>query len=94
MWHVVAATCAVKDQGSVGSCWAFSTCGALEGAWFLATKQLQSLSPEFLVDCDNKDCGVFGGWPYLAFEVRERPCTAFCVSCVCALVVLPGARRR
>ena len=60
------------SQGSVGSCWAFSACGVLEGAWFLATHNLTSLGPEFLVDCDDKDCGVFGGWPYLALEVRDH----------------------
>ncbi len=59
------------DQGSVGSCWAFSTVGNLEGVWYLATKKLTSLSAEFLVDCDDKDCGVFGGWPYLAMEYIE-----------------------
>ena len=79
------------SQGSVGSCWAFSACGVLEGAWFLATHNLTSLGPEFLVDCDDKDCGVFGGWPYLALEVRDHCFVCvffFSVSCHC----LCGAR--
>lgn len=66
----------VKDQGSVGSCWAFSTVGNIEGQWALSGHSLVSLSAELLVDCDastdpnnmNADCGVFGGWPYLAYQ--------------------------
>lgn len=64
----------VKDQGTVGSCWAFSTVGNVEGQWALAGHDLIDLSPEFLVDCDGTtdgnhgDCSVFGGWPYLAYQ--------------------------
>lgn len=64
----------VKDQGTVGSCWAFSTIGNIEGQWALAGNTLTDLSPEFLVDCDgthdetHADCSVFGGWPYLAYD--------------------------
>jgi cathepsin F len=65
----------VKDQGSVGSCWAFSTIGNVEGQWALAGNNLIDLSAEYLVDCDGSsdydqghaDCSVFGGWPYLAY---------------------------
>jgi cathepsin F len=64
----------VKNQGSVGSCWAFSTIENVEGQWALAGNPLTELSPEFLVDCDGSvdgnhaDCSVFGGWPYLAYQ--------------------------
>ncbi|PVD37087.1 hypothetical protein C0Q70_04080 [Pomacea canaliculata] len=66
----------VKDQGSAGSCWAFSTIGNLEGQWAMQGKPLTNLSVEQVVDCDSNkdpargraDCGVFGGWPYLAYQ--------------------------
>jgi len=75
-WRKLGAVTPVKDQGSVGSCWTFSTTGNVEGVNFLATKNLVSLSEEQIVDCDSTidpfnnhaDCGVFGGWPYLAMQ--------------------------
>jgi cathepsin F len=73
-WRDHGAVTEVQDQGMVGSCWAFSTIGSVEGQWYLDKKELVDLSEEYLVDCDGEsdgkhaDCGVFGGWPYLAFE--------------------------
>ena len=62
-WRDEGAVTPVKDQGTVGSCWAFSTVGNLEGQHFIGSNTSEQLSEEFLVDCDDKDCGVFGGWP-------------------------------
>lgn len=67
-WRDHGAVTPVKDQGTAGTCWAFSTTGSIEGQWFLAGNTLTSLSEEYLVDCDHNDCGVYGGWPYLAYD--------------------------
>ena len=51
-WREKGVVTSVKDQGSVGSCWAFSTVGNVEGQWALTGNDIISLSAEQLVDCD------------------------------------------
>ena len=51
----------VKDQGSCGSCWAFSTMGNLEGLYALEKGVVKTFSEQQLVDCDTLDSGCNGG---------------------------------
>ena len=56
------------DQDRCGGCWAFSTASLLESTLLIAGKDVEHLSPQQFIDCDNskynvlyKDAGCNGG---------------------------------
>jgi cathepsin F len=81
-WRTHGAVSPVKNQGALGSCWAFSSVGVVEGQMAIrrGAAAMRSLSVEQLIECSAQtgidsvtgethgDCGEFGGWPYLAYE--------------------------
>lgn len=63
-WRTVAGAglTPIRNQGSCGSCWAFSTVGALESALMVKMSSSSDFSEQFLVSCNNNNWSCNGGW--------------------------------
>lgn len=69
-WVVAGKVTLIKDQGSCGSCWAFSAVAALESGVLIAGQPQQLFSEQQLVDCARSfgNQGCQGGWMDNAFK--------------------------
>jgi len=73
-WRDSGCVTGVKDQGSCGSCWAFSSTGALEAASCIFESNVELLSEQQLVDCSwgQSNMGCSGGWYYWAYDYLSQ----------------------
>lgn len=67
-WNDTGLLSPVKDQGSCGSCWAFSTTSALETFMRINGITVDRLSEQELIDCSDENYGCDGGLMHLAFD--------------------------
>ena len=71
-WVAKGAVNKVQNQGQCGSCWAFGTIGAVEGAHFVKHGELLKFSEQELVDCCHESCyGCSGGFQNHALHWLE-----------------------
>lgn len=74
-WRTKGVVTSVKQQGSCGSCFSFSSTGALEGIYAITNNNLVSFSEQQIVDCDNgltKSHGCNGGLMTQVFQFIEK----------------------
>jgi len=60
-WRNHGAVTGVKDQGTCGCCWAFSTAAIIEGAYAIKYGQAIQFSEQQLLSCDSSNNGCNGG---------------------------------
>jgi len=72
-WRQMNYVSPVKDQGYCGSCWSFSSTGALEGQYAKKYGEMVILSQQFLVDCAwNGNYGCDGGMQNQAYQYIQE----------------------
>lgn len=67
-WTDKGAVSPVENQGVCGSCWAYSTAGAVESAYFLKTGTMTPLSKQQMVSCIRTCQGCSGCYIDRAFN--------------------------
>lgn len=78
-WRGTVAVTSVKDQGSCGSCWAFSALGSVEGRYNLMNNEVHDFAEQQLCDCDRKailgligNKGCKGGLMWKAMDYLKK----------------------
>lgn len=65
-------TTPVKNQGSCGSCWAFSATEQIESDAIRTLGQTWVLAPQQIVSCDSTSYGCNGGWTEHAYDYVNK----------------------
>jgi cathepsin F len=60
-WRAYGIVGTVRNQGSCGSCWSFSSVCVLEGRYAMKYGVLENFSEQQLINCDTYDNGCNGG---------------------------------
>ncbi|KRX08071.1 hypothetical protein PPERSA_02203 [Pseudocohnilembus persalinus] len=77
-WNKKGAVLPTRNQGSCGSCWAFSTVGGLQSLMYIVKGQNEYLSVQQVTSCvpaeylDNKVEGCGGGLPLYAYQYTAQ----------------------
>jgi len=79
-WVAKGMVSSVKNQGSLGTCYAFAAAGAVEAQMSIhgGQRNAMNVSVEQVIECSsnnldgNANCGEFGGWPSLVFEYWKK----------------------
>jgi len=71
-WRELGAVSSVKNQAYCGACWSFTTAEDIEGAHYLATGELNSLSVQQMIACSTENYGCGGGYPFVAMQYVEH----------------------
>ncbi len=61
-WRTLEGCTPIRNQASCGSCWAFGTVAALEGAIMIRDGLTKDLSEQYLVSCNQSGWSCSGGW--------------------------------
>lgn len=67
-WRAFNGVTPVKNQGSCGSCWAFTAAAVTESQYAIHRSTMLDLAEQELVDCDMTDAGCDGGLPIYGLE--------------------------
>jgi hypothetical protein len=68
-WRTKNGVTPVKNQGSCGSCWAFSAVAEVEAMIYLYDIRLLDLSEQQILSCNTANDGCDGGWMTTAYQV-------------------------
>jgi len=72
-WKEEGGCTSVKNQGSCGSCWAFSSVIPMESNLLITDDNNTNLSEQYLVSCNYDGYGCNGGWDALKYFVNAVP---------------------